>query len=99
MKFLLSLLCAFREGYNTPHALIRLLETCKMTLDGRGYAGVLLTDLSKAFDCIDHDLLIVKLHAYGFSRNTLLMIHSYLSQKGQRVQVNGSFSTHGKKFK
>ena len=70
-----------------------------MTLDGRGYAGVLLTDLSKAFDCIDHDLLITKLHAYGFSRNALLMIHSYLSQKGQLVKVNGSFSTHGEKFK
>ena len=56
-------------------------------------AGALLMDLSKAFDCIDHELLIAKLHAYGFGRGALLMIHSYLSQRRQRVKINGSFST------
>ena len=66
-----KLLCAFRKGYNTQHALLRFLETCKMTLDRKGYAGALLMDLSNAFDCIDHELLIAKLHAYGFSRNAL----------------------------
>ena len=64
-----------------------------MTLDKSGYAGALLMDLSKAFDCIDHELLIAKLHAYGLSRNALKMIHSYLSKRLQRVKINGSFST------
>ena len=68
-----------------------------MTLDKSGYAGALLMDLSKAFDCIDHELLIAKLYAYGLYRNALKMIHSYLSKRLQRVKINGSLS-HGRKL-
>ena len=50
-------------------------------------------DLSKAFDCLNHELLIAKLSAYGFSPNALQLVHSYLSERKQRVKVNGSFST------
>ena len=50
-------------------------------------------DLSKAFDCIRHDLLIAKLHAYGFSREALTLINDYLTNRQQRVKVNGSFSS------
>ena len=49
-------------------------------------------DLSKAFDFLDHDLLIAKLHAYGFSRSALELIYSYHSERRQGVKVNGSFS-------
>ena len=49
-------------------------------------------DLSKAFDCLNHELLVAKLEAYGFSRNALKFIHSYLYKRKQRVKVNGSFS-------
>ena len=81
VNFLLPLLCILRNGYNTQHALLRFLETCKMTLDKSGYAGALLMDLSKAFDCIDHELLIAELHPYEFNTNALKMIYSYLSKK------------------
>ena len=50
-------------------------------------------DLSKAFDCLNHELLIAKLSAYGFSRSALTSIHSYFNERQQRVKVNGSFST------
>ena len=50
-------------------------------------------DLSKAFDCIDHELLITKLSAYGFCKDALLMIYSYVTGRKKRVKVNGSFST------
>ena len=50
-------------------------------------------DLSKAFDCIKHDLLLAKLHAYGFSSESLSLVHSFLENRQQRVKINGSFST------
>ena len=49
-------------------------------------------DLSKAFECLNHELLGAKFEAYGFSRNALTFIHSYLYKRKQRVKVNGSFS-------
>ena len=50
-------------------------------------------DLSKAFDCLNHELLIAKLSASGFSISALRLIHSYLNERKQRVEMNGSFST------
>ena len=91
--FLSSFLCGFRKGFNAQHALVRLLEKFKISLDEGGKAGAVLMDLSKAFDCIRHDLLIAKLHAYGFSREALTLINNYLTNRQQRVKVNGSFSS------
>ena len=92
--YLSWLLCGFRKGYNTQHALMRAIEKWKAYLDNGGKIGAIFMDLSKAFDCIRHDLLIAKLHAYGFSREALLLVHSYLENRQQRVKVNGSFSTY-----
>ena len=50
-------------------------------------------DLSKAFDCLHHELLIAKLSFYGFSTSALCLIYSYLSKRNQKVKMNGSFST------
>ena len=50
-------------------------------------------DLSKAFDTIDHELLIAKLHACGFDEKALRLLQSYLSDRWQRTKVNNSFST------
>ena len=91
--FLSSLLCGFRKGYSAQHALVRLLEKFKISLDDGGKAGAVLMDLSKAFDCIRHDLLIAKLHAYGFSREALTLINDYLTNRQQRVKVNRSFNS------
>ena len=63
--------CGFRKGYNTQHCLMAMIEKWRKRLDIGGQAGALLTDLSKAFDCIDHELLIAKLHAYGFDTDAL----------------------------
>ena len=53
----------------------------------------MLMDLSTAFDTLNHDLLIAKLHAYGFDIKTLKLLHSYLTKRWQRTKVNSSFST------
>ena len=55
--------------------------------------GALFTDLSKAFDCLDHELLIAKLNAYGFSLNALKLVHNYLSNKKQRTRINSTYSS------
>ena len=55
--------------------------------------GALLTDLSKAFDCLSHKLIIDKLNAYGFSPTALKLIHDYLSNKQQRPKINHDFSS------
>ena len=69
-----------------------MLEKWKKALDKQNIAGALLTDLSKAFDSINHDLLIAKLAAYGFALSSLKLIASYLSGRKQRTKVNNSFS-------
>ena len=61
-------------------------------LDEGNCVGASFMDLSKAFDYLNHQLLVAKLEAYGFSRNALTFIHSYLYKRKQRAKVNGSFS-------
>ena len=82
-----NLLSAFREGYSTQHSLIRVIEKWRKCLDSAGIVGTILMDLSKAFDCLPHDLLIAKLEAYGFSANSLCLIYSYLKNRMQRVKI------------
>ena len=86
-------LCGYRKGYNAQHALMALIEKWKSSLDNNGYAGAILMDLSKAFDCLNHDLLLAKLHAYGFSKTSLALIRSYLKKRWQRTKINTSFSS------
>ena len=70
---------------------------CKF-LDIGGHAGALLTDLSKAFDYIDHELLIAKLHPYGFDNDALKFIYSFLKERKQRTQINSSYSSFSEIF-
>ena len=86
-------LCGFRKGNSAQNCLLFMVEKWRACLDNNGKAGVLLTDLSKAFDCLVHGLLIAKLHAYGFDYHSLKLIYSYLSDRFQRVRVNASFSS------
>ena len=89
-------LCGFRKGYSTQECLVFMLEKWRKALDKQNSAGALLTDLSKAFDCLNHELLIAKLDAYGFDYLSLAYIFSYLSDRKQRTKVNNSFSKwHG----
>ena len=53
----------------------------------------MLTDLSKAFDCLSYELLLAELHAYGFSISALRLIYSYLANRKQRTKINSSYSS------
>ena len=85
--------CGFRKGYSAQHCLLVMIEKWKRIVDYGGVYGALLTDLSKAFDCIPHDLFIAKLEAYGFQIDALKLIYDYLSNRKQRVKINETFSS------
>ena len=87
-NFLSDFISAYRKGYSTNHILLILTENWKAALDSNLFTGAVLMDLSKAFDCISHDLLISKLHAYGFSFETLTFLNSYLKNRKQCVKIN-----------
>ena len=85
--------CGFRKGFSSQQCLLAMLEKWRKSLDRGGSFGALLTDLSKAFDCLPHDLLIAKLHAYGFDSKSLKIMNSYLRGRKQRVKVCDSYSS------
>ena len=86
-------LCGYRKGNSTQYALLNLIESWKKYRDNHGYSAAVLMDLSKAFDTINHDLLLAKLHAYGVSKNALKLMMSYLRNRYQRTKVNGEYSS------
>ena len=61
-------------------------------MDNNYFVGAVITDLSKAFDCIPHDLLIAKLEAYGFDNYTIRYVYSYLKNRKQCVKINNTYS-------
>ena len=73
--------------------ILRLIEEWKEKLDKGFFPGVVLTDLSKAFDCIPHNLLIAKVNAFAFDRNSLMFFYSYLKRRIQCVKVNNIQNT------
>ena len=92
-KYLSPFLSGYRKGYGTQDCLLAMIEMWRKALDDSKVAGAILTDLSKAFDCLSHDLLIAKLEAYGFEKSALKIIYDYLKHRMQRVKVNGSYSS------
>ena len=89
-----SFLSRNRKAYSTNHVLLRLIEQWKSALDNKNFVEAVLMGLSKAFDCIPHDLLIAKLHAYGFSENSLTFFYSYLKRRKQNVKINNTYSLY-----
>ena len=71
--------------------LLAILEKWKRSVDSGKTFGALLTDLSKTFDSLNHELLVAKLNAYGFILPVFRLIHDYLSHTKQRTRVHNSF--------
>ena len=91
--FLSPYLCGYRKGYSPEYALLSMIEKWKNIRDKGRFAGGVLMGLSKAFDTINHELLIAKLHAYGFHRKALALLLDYLSNRWQRTKISTKFST------
>ena len=95
-KFLSSYLFGYREKHNPELCLTTMIEMWRKALDEHKVAGAVLTDWSKAFDCLPQDLLLAKLYAYGFNKAALKFVFTYLTKRSQRVKVNGVYSSYRK---
>ena len=91
-------MAAFRsKGFGCQSSLLRLLEDWRKALDNHQFAAAILMDLSKAFDCLPHDLLIEKLRAYMLAPDAVSLLSSYLSERVQQVRL-GSHSSMWEKI-
>ena len=93
-KMLSPKLCGFRKGHSTQHALLDLLKNWQKTLDRSGVIGTVLMDLTKAYDCLPYDHLVVKLAACGFEDFATSLISDYLSKRYQRVKIGSVFGCY-----
>ena len=87
-----TFLTGFRKIHNTQHSLLKMLELWKEALDQRKSFRAIFMDLSKAFDTLNHALLLAKHEAYGYYENSVGYIQSYLDNRLQRTNVNNNFS-------
>ena len=69
------------------------MKSGRFALDNKKTFGALLTDLSKTFDCLSNELLLAKLHAYGFSIPALRLVYSCLKNRKQRTKINPAYSS------
>ena len=91
-KFL-PYLCRSWKNHKAQYSLLKMIKNWKKQVDNGEKVGVIFMDLSKAFDTINHSLLLAKLKAYGFSNQALRLLQSYLCNRFQRSIINGSFSS------
>ena len=79
-KILSKYQCESRKGFNAQHCLII-------------FFGALLADLSKAFDCFSHELLVAKLIAYGVEISSLIFIYDYFTDRKRRTKIGNNYSS------
>lgn len=84
--------CGFRKSCTAQYFLRTMTGKWKKNIDYWGVFAALLTDLSKAFDYVSHELIIAKLQAYGFHIDALEIVHDYLSNRTKTVKVNNVYS-------
>ena len=80
-------LSGFRKEHSCQSVLLHMVDQCKTNMDNNGISGALLTDLSKAFDCLSYKLMIAKLYAYGFNSDACMLVASYFTDRKQRVKL------------
>ena len=89
-KLLSNYQSGFRSLYSTQTALLETTNNWSINIDNGLLNGVIFIDLKKAFDTIDHEIILRKLVNYGVDENSLRWFASYLSNRGQKCNVNGA---------
>ena len=94
-----SLLSVSQSGFRPKHschsALTRIVEKWLSSVNNNLLSGAVFLDMQKAFDLVDHDILLKKLEAYHLDQSVLKFFHSYLQLREQKVYVHGQFSRNG----
>ena len=90
-----SLQSGFRQKHSCHTALTRLADTWLSTMNECKLTGTVFLDFKKAFDLVDHDTLLTKLHAYLVNHAAISFFRSYLNKRKQKVLLNGSYSSEG----
>ena len=88
-EILYELQFGFRAGYSTTHALIHMTETIRSALDSGSVTCGIFVDFQKAFDTVNHEILLKKLDHYGFRGVINNWFRSYLTDRKQKVVING----------
>ena len=83
--------CGFRKGHSVQQCLLVMIEKFKEAIDKGPEFGALLTDLLKAFHCINHKRLIAKLHSHEISLCLINLLSYYLNQRTQQIKINDCF--------
>ena len=86
----------FRSRFSTDTCLIHLTDFIKFQMDQGHYVGMILLDLQKAFDTVDHGILLMKLESLGLSKDVTRWFQSYLSDRQQLVDVSGTKSSYAR---
>lgn len=81
----------YRKNYSCENTLLRLIGDLRASLDNKEVVAVILLDLSKAFDCVPHCLLLAKLKAYGVAKPGFALMRNYLTGRSQRVKMAPMF--------
>jgi hypothetical protein len=82
----------FRKNRSTETATFSFFNNILESLDGRKTVGGLFLDLQKAFDCVDHNILLAKLNFYGINRRSNKLMESYIKDRFQRVVLKDKFN-------
>ena len=90
----MKVVCTFKFMNTFYVCLLAILEKRRQCLDNGGVSRALFTDLSRAFDCVLHDLLLANLAAYVFNYNSLQMLQSYLSNRKHETKIKDSFNKY-----
>ena len=88
-ELLYGLQSGFQRRHSTETALVRILDQIHFNLDKNNITSLLCIDYSKAINLINHEILLIKLKAFGVIDNNLSLFHSYLSDRRQYVFVSG----------
>ena len=97
-KLLYKFQSGFRGRFSTDTCLIHLTDFIKFEIDKGHHIGMVLLDLQKAFDTVDHGILLMKMEALGFSQDVIRRFRSYLTDRRQLADLSGTLSSSAANF-